>query len=43
MLNESIKALVDYAERTGLIENTDRVWAVNRLLEVMQVDTYTEP
>lgn len=43
MLNESIKALVDYAERTGLIENADRVWAVNRLLEVMQVDTYTEP
>ena len=43
MLNESIKALVDYAERTGLIENADRLWAVNRLLEVMQVDTYTEP
>ncbi len=43
MLNESIKALVDYVERTGLIENADRVWAVNRLLEVMQVDTYTEP
>ncbi len=43
MLNESIKALVDYAERTGLIENADRVWAVNRLLEVMQADTYTEP
>ena len=43
MLNESIKALVDYAERTGLIHPADRVWAVNRLLEVMQVDTYTEP
>ena len=43
MLNESIKALVDYAERTGLIDTADRVWAVNRLLEVMQVDTYTEP
>ena len=43
MLNESIQALVDYAERTGLIENADRVWAVNRLLEVMQVDTYAEP
>ena len=43
MLNESIKALVDYAECTGLIDNADRVWAVNRLLEIMQVDTYTEP
>ncbi len=43
MLNESIKALVDYAEHTGLIHPADRVWAVNRLLEVMKVDAYTEP
>ena len=43
MLNESIKALVDYAEHTGLIHPADHVWAVNRLLEVLQVDAYTEP
>ena len=43
MLNESIQALVDYAERTGLIESADRVWAVNRLLEVLHADTYTPP
>lgn len=43
MLNESIKALVDYAEHIGLIHPADHVWAVNRLLEVMRVDTYTEP
>ena len=43
MRNESIQALVDYAERTGLIESADRVWAVNRLLEVLHADTYTPP
>ena len=43
MLNESIQALVDYAERTGLIDSADRVWAVNRLLEVLHADTYTPP
>ena len=43
MRNESIQALVDYAERTGLIDGADRVWAVNRLLEVLHADTYTPP
>ena len=43
MRNESIQALVDYAERTGLIDGADRVWAVNRLLEVLRADTYTPP
>lgn len=43
MLNESIKALVDYAEYTGLIDSADRVWAINRLLAVLHTDTYTEP
>lgn len=43
MRNESIQALVDYAERTGLIDSADRVWAVNRLLEVLHADTYTPP
>lgn len=43
MLNESIKALVDYAEHTGLIDSADRVWAINRLLAVLHTDTYTEP
>ena len=43
MLNESIKALVDYAEHTGLIDSADRVWAINQLLAVLHTDTYTEP
>lgn len=43
MLNESIKALVNYAEHTGLIDSADRVWAINRLLAVLHTDTYTEP
>ena len=31
-------ALTEHAVRTGLIQPEDRLWAVNRLLEVMQLD-----
>ena len=34
-------ALIDYAERTGLITHDDYTWAVNRVLEVMQLDEIT--
>lgn len=43
MINESIKALVDYVENTGLIDRADRIWAINRLLDLLHIDTYTEP
>ena len=43
MLSKNIKALVCYAERAGLLEPSDEAWAVNRLLEVLQADTYEEP
>ena len=43
VLCENIKALVCYAERAGLLEPSDEAWAVNRLLEVLQADTYEEP
>ncbi|MGN1030629.1 MAG: UDP-glucose--hexose-1-phosphate uridylyltransferase, partial [Butyricicoccaceae bacterium] len=43
MLCENIKALVCYAEKNGLLEPSDEAWAINRLLEVMQADTYEEP
>ena len=39
VLSKNIKALVCYAERAGLLEPSDEAWAVNRLLEVLQVDT----
>ncbi len=37
-MNESIFGLVDYAVRCALIEEDDRLWALNRLLEVMGLD-----
>ena len=40
-MNAYIFALIDYAERTGLITHDDYTWAVNRVLEVMQLDEIT--
>lgn len=37
---EAITALSDYAVRTGLIEDADRVYSVNSLLEALQLDSY---
>lgn len=41
-INNEIKSLVDYAVRERLIENEDRIYAVNRLLEILHLDHYTE-
>ena len=38
MIDQYILSLVEYAVKTGLIENEDRCFAVNALLEVMQLD-----
>lgn len=43
MIYESIKKLVSYALGCGLIGEEDKVWAVNRLLEALELDTYEEP
>ncbi len=43
MTDTYIAALVEYAVSTGLIEECDRVWAVNALLEVMKKDDFTVP
>ncbi len=37
-VSEAIKSLVEYAVNVGLIEEDDRIWAVNRLLEIMALD-----
>ena len=39
---ESIAALVQYAENEKLIEKEDRVFALNRLLEALQLDSFEE-
>ena len=43
MLNESIQALVSYAEAAGLIEKSDEIWAINQLLQVVGADSYEQP
>lgn len=43
MIDHSIRQLVDYGVRTGLLEECDRAYAVNALLEVLKLDSYTDP
>ncbi len=43
MLQESIKKLVQYGINKGLIDECERVYATNQILEVMQMDEYTDP
>lgn len=43
MVNQWINSLAEYGIRTGLIEEWDKTWAVNRVLEVMGLDAYEEP
>ena len=38
-MNEMIWSLTEYALRAGLIRQEDRIWAVNRLLEVLQLES----
>ena len=43
MINTFITELVEYAIREGLIDRCDRVYSVNRLLELFGVVEYVEP
>ena len=43
MINDSIAKLVSYALKNGLIESSDRVYSINRLLEALHIDEYEEP
>lgn len=43
MINEAIKKLVKYGLDTGLITETDRIYATNQILDVMKLDEYEEP
>ena len=36
---EAIKSLVAYAVREQLIEKADEIWAVNRILEILSMDS----
>ena len=41
-INFFIKALINYAEKNGLISEYDRVYMTNRLLEALGLDEYSE-
>ena len=41
--NEAISRLADYAVQSGLIEDCERVWAINTILDVLKLDSYTQP
>ena len=43
MIYQSIKKLVTYALEKGLISPLDKVYATNRLLEALELDSYEEP
>ena len=43
MIDQYIAALADYGVRTGLIAPADRTWAVNSLLQAMDLQEYIEP
>ncbi len=43
MIEESIAKLVQYGLEQGLLEEEDRIYAVNRILEVLKLDDYQEP
>jgi len=43
MIDGSIEKLVSYALEKGLIEEEDRVWAENALLNALHLDSFTRP
>ena len=43
MIDIAIAKLADYAFHSGLIEECDRTWAINTILDVLKLDSYTEP
>lgn len=40
MMDNKIAALVDYGIHTGLLEECERIWAVNTLLDILRLDSY---
>ena len=42
MIEESIAKLVQYGMEQGLLQEEDRIYAINRILEVLKLDDYQE-
>ena len=43
MIDIAIAKLADYAEHADLISECERIWAINTILDVLKLDSYTEP
>ena len=43
MIDEAVSKLVTYALRTGLIEESEKIWAANAVLEMLKLDSYADP
>lgn len=43
MINSTIKQLVEYGITSSLIKEVDSNYAINRILEMLQIDEYIEP
>ena len=43
MIDQAVSKLATYALRTGLIEESEYAWAVNTILDVLKLDSYTDP
>ncbi|MBD5152642.1 MAG: UDP-glucose--hexose-1-phosphate uridylyltransferase [Oscillibacter sp.] len=43
MIDAAVSKLITYALRTGLIQPCEKDWAVNTVLDVLKIDSYTDP
>lgn len=43
MIDTAVSKLAAYALRTGLIEACEYTWAINTILDVLKLDSYTDP
>jgi len=43
MIDEAVSKLATYALRTGLIKDCEYTWAINTILDVLKLDSYTDP
>ena len=43
MIDIAVVKLADYAVSTGLVEDCERIWAVTTILDVLKLDSYTQP
>ena len=43
MIDSAVSKLAAYALRTGLIQESEYTWAINTILDVLKLDSYTDP